>query len=131
MLYSTLTGFVASNRSGTTAFWQSSEVPEPFFLACDDPSNRPGASLSGVTPSLGFSRKRRTPMQPFEKILFAADFSENSKEAFRAACSLAVENKTRLVVLHVAEPKFVPEEPVYYGQQSCPVLSHRTRQSSS
>ena len=57
-------------------------------------------------------------MQPFEKILFAADFSENSKEAFRAACSLAFENKTRLVVLHVAEPKFVPEEPVYYGQQT-------------
>ncbi len=28
-----------------------------------------------------------------------------------------MENKTRLVVLHVAKPNFVAEEPVYYGQQ--------------
>lgn len=55
-------------------------------------------------------------MQPFRTILFAADFSDNSKEAFQAACSLAVENQTRLVVLHVAEPTMVPQEPVYYGQ---------------
>jgi nucleotide-binding universal stress UspA family protein len=55
-------------------------------------------------------------MQSFQTILFAADFSDNSKEAFRAACSLAVENETRLVVLHVAEPTPVPQEPVYYGQ---------------
>ena len=55
-------------------------------------------------------------MQPFRTILFAADFSENSKEAFRLACSLAIDNKTRLVVLHVAEPNFVPELPVPYGQ---------------
>jgi nucleotide-binding universal stress UspA family protein len=43
-------------------------------------------------------------MQPFQMILFAADFSENSKEAFRMACSLAHENKTLLVALHVVEP---------------------------
>ena len=55
-------------------------------------------------------------MQPFATILFATDFSENSKEAFRMACSLAVANKTRLIVLHVAEPNWVPEEPVPYGQ---------------
>jgi len=55
-------------------------------------------------------------MQPFRTILFAADFSENSKEAFRAACVLAVENQTRLIVLHVVEPDWVPEDPVYFGQ---------------
>jgi len=57
-------------------------------------------------------------MQPLRKILFAADFSENSKEAFRAACSVAIENKTRIFVLHVDEPNWVPEEPVYFGQQT-------------
>ncbi len=57
-------------------------------------------------------------MQPFRNILFAADFSENSREAFRAACSVAIENKTRIFVLHVDEPNWVPEEPVYFGQQA-------------
>jgi nucleotide-binding universal stress UspA family protein len=57
-------------------------------------------------------------MQPFRSILFAADFSLNSKEAFRAACSLVVENKTRLVVLHVAAPEWVPDGPVYQAQQA-------------
>jgi nucleotide-binding universal stress UspA family protein len=57
-------------------------------------------------------------MQPFRTILFAADFSENSLEAFRAACSLAVDNKTRLIVLHVVEPNWVPQDPVYFGQAS-------------
>jgi nucleotide-binding universal stress UspA family protein len=56
-------------------------------------------------------------MQPFTTMLFAADFSENSKEVFRTACLLAVENQTRMIVLHVAEPDWVPEEPVPYGQQ--------------
>jgi nucleotide-binding universal stress UspA family protein len=57
-------------------------------------------------------------MQPLRKILFAADFSENSKDAFRAACSVAIENKTRIFVLHVVEPNWVPEEPAYFGQQA-------------
>ena len=57
-------------------------------------------------------------MQPFRTILFAADFSENSREAFRTACSLAVENKTRVVVLHVAEPEWSPSGPVYRSQQT-------------
>ena len=52
-------------------------------------------------------------MRPFRTILFAADFSINSKEAFRVACSLAVENKTRLIVVHVVEPSWVPDQPVY------------------
>jgi len=55
-------------------------------------------------------------MQPFPNILFAADFSENSHEAFRLACSLSSETKTRMSVLHVVEPHWVAEEPVYFGQ---------------
>lgn len=55
-------------------------------------------------------------MQPFRNILFAADFSENSHEAFRIACSLSSETKTRMSVLHVVEPHWVAEEPVYFGQ---------------
>ncbi len=55
-------------------------------------------------------------MEPFQTILFAADFSDASREAFRTACSLAVEGKTRLHVLHVVEPHAVPEEPSFLGQ---------------
>ncbi len=55
-------------------------------------------------------------MYPFRTMLFAADFSEDSTQAFRLAGSLAVENKTRIVVLHVLEPNLVVEEPVYLGQ---------------
>jgi nucleotide-binding universal stress UspA family protein len=55
-------------------------------------------------------------MKPFQTMLFGADFSEGSREAFRAACSLAVPGQTRLHVLHVIEPHWVPEEPVPYGQ---------------
>ena len=57
-------------------------------------------------------------MQCFHTILFAADFSENSKEAFHTACALAPENESRLVVLHVAEPVLTPQVPVYYGQMT-------------
>ncbi len=55
-------------------------------------------------------------MKPFQTILFGADFSEGSREAFRAACSLAVAGETRIHVVHVIEPNWVPEEPVPYGQ---------------
>ena len=55
-------------------------------------------------------------MKPFQTMLFGADFSEGSREAFRAACSIAVAGQTRLHVLHVIEPHWVPEEPVPYGQ---------------
>jgi nucleotide-binding universal stress UspA family protein len=64
-------------------------------------------------------------MQLFRTILFAADFSENSKEAFRMACSLAVESKTRLIVFHVIEPNWVAEEPVYSGQPSVQFIGKR------
>ncbi len=43
-------------------------------------------------------------MQRTHTTLFAADFSEDSLEAFRVACSLAVGHTTRVVVLHVIEP---------------------------
>jgi len=55
-------------------------------------------------------------MQPFRTILFATDFSEGSNEAFRLACSLAAENKTRLIVFHVVEPNWVAKEPVHFTQ---------------
>jgi nucleotide-binding universal stress UspA family protein len=57
-------------------------------------------------------------MTNFRTILFAADFSENSQEAFRAACALADEGQTQLHVLHVVEPDWVPEEPPGIGQAS-------------
>jgi nucleotide-binding universal stress UspA family protein len=53
----------------------------------------------------------------FQTILFAADFSENSTESFRAARTLAEKDKSRLVVFHAAEPNTVAEEPGCYGQQ--------------
>jgi nucleotide-binding universal stress UspA family protein len=55
-------------------------------------------------------------MRPFQTILFAADFSGNSREAFRCAGSLAVAGAARLHVLHVLEPDWVPEEPAGLGQ---------------
>jgi nucleotide-binding universal stress UspA family protein len=55
-------------------------------------------------------------MKPFQTILFGADFSEGSREAFRAACSVAVAGQTRMHILHVIEPHWVPEEPVPEGQ---------------
>lgn len=55
-------------------------------------------------------------MTPFQTILFAADFSESSQEAFHTACSLAVEGRARLHVLHVVEPNWVPEDPSFFGQ---------------
>jgi nucleotide-binding universal stress UspA family protein len=55
-------------------------------------------------------------MKPFQTILIGADFSEGSREAFRAACSLAIASKTRMHVVHVIEPHWIPEEPVPFGQ---------------
>jgi len=57
-------------------------------------------------------------MKPFQTILFAADFSQNAKEAFGAACSLATPKETRLHILHVVQPDLVPEEPTFFGQAS-------------
>jgi nucleotide-binding universal stress UspA family protein len=46
-------------------------------------------------------------MLPFRCILCAADFSESSREAFRLACALAREDKTRVFVVFVTEPPMV------------------------
>src|SRR5262245_33807790 len=66
-------------------------------------------------------RLRRTPMPPFPTILFAADFSENSVHAFRMACALAIEDKTRFIVLHVVAPGRVEEERASSGQAAAGV----------
>jgi nucleotide-binding universal stress UspA family protein len=42
-------------------------------------------------------------MAPLRTILFAADFSENSVDAFRIACSLAARDEALLIVLHVID----------------------------
>jgi len=60
-------------------------------------------------------------MQSFRTVLFAADFSQNSHDAFRLACSLAVETKTRIIVLHVDGPTLVGEEPMHFAQASAPL----------
>lgn len=50
-------------------------------------------------------------MQAFQNILVAADFSGHSKNAYRAACALAQEDGTRLLVVHVIEATRVAEGP--------------------
>jgi nucleotide-binding universal stress UspA family protein len=61
-------------------------------------------------------------MTPFKTILFAADFSENSREAFRAASSLAADDQARLIVLHVAELARPSAEMARRGGLSAPIL---------
>ena len=55
-------------------------------------------------------------MPLFRTILFAADFSGRSRAAFLAACSLAHVQKTRLFVLHVAEPMLAEGLPPAPGE---------------
>ncbi len=57
-------------------------------------------------------------MIPFKTMLVAADYSEASIEAFHVACSLAREGHTRVIVLNVLDPTFVPEAPIYAGEPS-------------
>jgi nucleotide-binding universal stress UspA family protein len=59
-------------------------------------------------------------MESFQTILFAADFSDASTEAFRMACSLAVAGRSRLHVLHVVEADLVPKETAFLGQVAVP-----------
>lgn len=59
-------------------------------------------------------------MTPFRTILVAADFSERSEEAFRVACSLAGETKSRVFVLHVLEQTSVAEQPVGFDETGRP-----------
>jgi len=69
-------------------------------------------------------------MPLFKQILFAADFSETSRDAFRIACSLARESDSRILVLHVLEAFRVAEEPVYLGQQSVRYIGTDPTESS-
>jgi nucleotide-binding universal stress UspA family protein len=62
-------------------------------------------------------------MIPFRTILFAADFSESSRGAFQVACALAREHSTRVIILNVLQPMYVPESPVHFGQQSVRYLT--------
>jgi nucleotide-binding universal stress UspA family protein len=62
-----------------------------------------------------------TPL--FRTILFAADFSAQSKEAFRLACSLANVPQARLLVLHVAKPRPLGHQPVASGEAAGSVAS--------
>jgi len=55
-------------------------------------------------------------MFPFRVILFAADYSEPSKEVFRVACSLANESDTKVIVLHVIEPVPSAGYPMAFGE---------------
>lgn len=59
-------------------------------------------------------------MEPFRTILFAADFSERSREAFRLACSLGNE-KTQLIVLHVDSGPSAVETPSVPGELGIPL----------
>jgi nucleotide-binding universal stress UspA family protein len=54
-------------------------------------------------------------MLPFRCIVCAADFSESSRDAFRVACALANEDKTRVFVV------FVAEEPMVLGEIGTPI----------
>ncbi len=62
-------------------------------------------------------------MTPFRTIVFAADFSANSRDAFRVACSVAAKNSHRLIVLHVVEPDWVAKAPEYLGPEANPTFS--------
>jgi nucleotide-binding universal stress UspA family protein len=53
-------------------------------------------------------------------ILFAADFSESSRQAFRLACSLAREGESRILVVHVLEAVHIAMEPIASGPSAAP-----------
>jgi nucleotide-binding universal stress UspA family protein len=58
----------------------------------------------------------------YRTILFAADFSERTREAFHVACALARDSAVRLIVLHVAEPVLFTEPESHPGQAGFPQL---------
>jgi nucleotide-binding universal stress UspA family protein len=62
-------------------------------------------------------------MIPFRSILFAADFSERSRRAFRVASAITRPQQTHLHVLHVTEEAHVVEQSVAFGEAGVPLLS--------
>ena len=93
------------------ALEQVARLAEQWFLRHLCASRAPDAQrdLSATTRSnrsmvtfpMTLNPCRNGTVKPFRTMLFAADLSKNSTEAFRMACSLATEKKTRLFVLHV------------------------------
>jgi nucleotide-binding universal stress UspA family protein len=61
-------------------------------------------------------------MSPIQMILHPTDFSEQSKHAFHLACSLARDQSTRLLLLHVMPVPLV-EEKRGYQQEMAEVLN--------
>ena len=55
-------------------------------------------------------------MPLFRCILIAADFSERSRKAFHVACSLAVESKSRVLILCVVEKAQAADQPAASGE---------------
>src|SRR5262245_45546545 len=51
-------------------------------------------------------------------IVVAADFSDSTRESFRVACAFARAGETRVIVVYVAEPKYVVPETSYFGPQT-------------
>lgn len=61
-------------------------------------------------------------MNLFHTVLFATDFSEPSREAFRIACAMLEGDRSgRLVVLHVIEHTYLMEESIGFGELGVPI----------
>ena len=70
----------------------------------------------------------------FKTVLVAADFSENSREAFRLACWLAPSEEARLTVLYADEPTTLYSEldwsfpPTGEDQARCEAMNRQLRE---
>ena len=75
--------------------------------------------------------EKRIPQPLFRTIVFAADFSDRSREAFDVACLMARVEAARLIVLHVIEPLPVNEAMVGFGEMGVPLFVPEERPSDS
>jgi nucleotide-binding universal stress UspA family protein len=69
--------------------------------------------------------EKHIPLPQFRTILFAANLSERSQDAFRVACALASEEASRLIVLYVVEGVSVVEQAVGFGEPGILITSYR------
>ncbi len=61
-------------------------------------------------------------MNLFHTVLFATDFSEHSREAFRIACAMLEGDRAgRLIVMHVVERTYLMEESIGFGELGVPI----------
>ena len=61
-------------------------------------------------------------MNLFHTVLFATDFSEPSREAFRIACAMLEGDRAgRLIVMHVVERTYLLEESIGFGELGVPI----------